>query len=363
MTQPAFTPFGPEHADVAADAQKDEEPGEPLLLGNHADLFAHTDEVRAALVGTLERAKGHINLDAALLHTPGLTADLVGCLAERCRQGVRVQVIAHTMAMVGATEELSHLCEPGITLNKVLPRRGWRSWIDRRRAPTQRQLAVIDGEVAWCGPGIRSLDLCSFGPHVRVRGPVVQRLQRLFLEAWHASPAGVPLPPANYFPPLACAGAQSMGVGFPPMTGGSPLKPGNSLVEQVEQARAQVLVSMVRRMPSNRLTKALVAASASGVRVTVVVDKDAQGWRWSGRFADLLRVGASVYRVDDTCPFPCHAVVDADWSGLALDGWGAKVGEGIELVVLDSAFAASLETAFHLAMANAQPLRYRLATA
>ena len=356
MTQPAFTPFGPAHADVASDADADEAVGEPLLEGNQADLFEHTEEVRAALIGTLERAANHINLDAALLHTPGLGADLIACLGEQCRRGVRVQVIAHTLDMARATDELARLCQAGITLNEVRPRGGWRGWLERRTRNTHRQLAVVDGEVAWCGPGIRSPDLCSFGPHVQVRGPVVQRMQRLFLEAWHASPASARLPQANYFPPQASAGRVRMGVALAPEAGGAPLLDGNSLVEQVERARSQVFVSMVQREPSRRLMKALVAAGASGVGVTVVLAKHANGWRWNGRCIDLLGVGAQVYRADDTCPFPDHGVVDRHWSSLALDGQGSKVGEGAELIVVDAEFAASMEAAFHRALGQAVPL-------
>ncbi|MGQ3001713.1 MAG: phospholipase D-like domain-containing protein [Hydrogenophaga sp.] len=355
MKQPAFTPFGPERASVAA-TDADDEPGERLLEGNQADLFDHTEDVRAALIGTLERAVDHINLDAALLHTPGLGADIIGCLGEQCRKGVRVQVIAHTLDMARATDELSRLCEAGITLNEDHPRRGWRGWLDRRLRATHRQLAVVDGEVAWCGPGIRSPDLCSFGPHVRMRGPVVQRLQRLFLEAWHASSSAARLPQANYFPPLIAVGRARMGLSAAPATGGVPLQAGHSLVEQIEKARAQVFVSMVERAPSRRLMKALLAASASGVGVTVVVHRHALGWRWQERCADLLSVGARVYRVDDSCPFPCHAVVDGHWSSLAVDGPRAKVGEGAELIVMDTEFAASLEAVFHQATGHAVQL-------
>jgi cardiolipin synthase len=351
MKQPAFTPFGPQPAAVAADA--DEAPGEPLLEGNQADLLESTEDVRAALIGAMRRARDHVNLDAALLHAPGLGAELIECLGERCREGVRVQVIAHTLDMARAAGELGRLCEAGVTLNEVRDRRGWRGWVDRRRGATLRQLAVVDGEVAWCGPGIRSADGCSFGPHVCVRGPVVQRLQRLFLEAWHASSTAVRLPEANYFPALAPAGPLPMGVALSPIAGGTPLRPGHSLVGQVDAASERVLLSMVQRAPSRRLTKALVAALGRGVAVTVLVDKRVQTWGWPDRGSGLLRAGASVYRADDTCPFPCHAVVDGQWSSLALDELSAKVGEGAELVVVDAEFARSLARVFHQASGNA----------
>ncbi len=349
MNQPAFTPFGPETDDVA-------EQGEPLLSGNRVDLFENTDEVRAALVAMFSRALNHINLDAALLQAPGLSGALVECLGELCRKGVRIQVIAHEPDVTGALEALSRLCEAGITLNDARPRRSMRGWFERRFHRTmQRQLAVVDGHVAWCGPGMRSVDQCTYGPHVCVQGPIVHRLQRLFLETWHASASPVRLPQANYFPPMPSAGTLDMGVALPPDAGASPLREGASLLEALEAAQHNVFIGMAPRAPSHALAKALHAATVRGVDVAMLVPGSAlRSWWWRQRCHALLRSSAQVYEADGTCPFPPHCVVDGTWSSLALDGGARRHGlsleEGSELIVVDAEFSHALAAVCRRAM-------------
>ena len=349
MDQPAFTPFGPEPGDVADE-------GEPLLSGNRVDLFENTDEVRAALVAMFSRALNHINLDAALLQAPGLSDALVECLGGLCRKGVRVQVIAHEPDVTGAIEALSRLCEAGITLNDARPRRSMRGWFERRfHRAMQRQLAVVDGLVAWCGPGMRSVDHCTFGPHVCVQGPIVHRLQRLFLETWHASGSHVRLPQANYFPPMPSAGTLDMGVALPPQSGASPLREGASLLEAVDAAQHNVFVSMTQRPPSRALARALHAATLRGIDVAVLVPGGTlRSWWWRQRCHALLRSSAQVYEGDGTCPFPPHCVVDGTWSSLALDGGarrhGLRLEEGSELIVEDAGFAHALGAVCRRAM-------------
>lgn len=355
MNQPTFTPFGPDIEDVA-------EAGEPLLAGNRADLFEHTDDVRVALVAMFDRALNHINLDAALLHAPGLSGALVECLGELCRKGVRVQVIAHEPDLSGAIDALSHLCAAGITLNETQAPRGMRGWFERRfHRSMQRQLAVVDGQVAWCGPGMRSVDRCTYGPHVCVQGPVVHRLQRLFLETWHASGSHARLPQANYFPPMPSAGELQMGVALPPDAGGAPLRDGASLLEAVEAAQQTVFIGMAMQPPSRPLVKAILAATARGVDVAVLVPQGSlRNWWWRQRCATLLRSPTRVYQADGSCPFPPHCVVDGTWSSLALDGGARRRGfawqEGAGLIVHDAEFAHSLEAVCRRATLHAAEL-------
>jgi cardiolipin synthase len=212
MNQPAFAEPVPMHAAHAHEILRGL--GEPLVGGNQAEVFDQAEQTRDALLGIFGRALNHINLDAALLHTPGLCTDLVACLAEQCRKGVRVQVLAHAMESGEVSAALSELRDVGATVNGISPPRGVFGWIGHRVCSMQRQLAVVDGRVAWCGPGARAHSHGTYGPHLCVQGPIVQRLQRLFLEAWHASGSHVRLPQANYFPPMAASGFLHMAWGF-----------------------------------------------------------------------------------------------------------------------------------------------------
>lgn len=343
MHQPAFTPFGPEiHDDGTAQ-------GEPMLEGNRADLFEHRDDVLAALTEMFGNALNHINLDAALLQAPALSDELVACLGEQCRKGVRVQVIAQQPDMTGAVDALSRLCDAGVTLNEARPRKGARGWVERRLGTaSHRQLAVVDGQVAWCGPGMQGAGPCAAGPHVCVSGPIVQRLQRLFLETWHASRPAVQLPQANYFPPMQSAGPLRMGV-CQPADALEVATPGGALVEAVENARLSVFIGLASQPPSRQLRKAVAAAVARGVEVSVMVPEHATAhWNWRRHCAALVRSQARVYVTQGPCPFPAHGVVDGTWSHIALRhtaAWPGATPVTEELTVHGPAFAQALEAA------------------
>lgn len=355
MNQPAFAEPAPVRAAHAHEIVR--RLGEPLVGGNQAELFEHAEQTRDALLRIFERALNHIHLDAALLHTPGLCADLVACLAEQCRKGVRVQVLTHAMETGEVAGALPGLRDAGATVNGMSSQRGLIGWIGQRFCSMQRQLAIVDGQIAWCGPGARAHGHGTYGPHLCVQGPVVQRLQRLFLEARHASGSHARLPQANYFPPTAASGCLRMGMALPADRAHAPHPGDCALVGAVETARFNVFISMAQRVPSRRLIQGISAAAGRGVNVSVLLrGGSSQSWQWRSCCSELLRSRVWLYQGDGTRSFPPHCIVDGVWSSFALDGdsnWHtARVGDAAELIVLGAEFAGALETVCHTALTH-----------
>lgn len=357
MNQPAFAEPVPMPVHAAHAYEIVRRLGEPLVGGNQAEVFEHAEETRDTLLGICERALDHINLDAALLHTPGLCADLVACLAEQCRKGVHVQVLAHAMETGEVSAALSELRDAGATVNGISPPHGLLGWIGHRFCSMQRQLAIVDGQIAWCGPGARAHGHGTYGPHLCVQGPIVERLQRLFLEAWHAPGSHSRLPQANYFPPMAASGCLRMGMVLPADMARAPHQGDGALVGVVEAARFHVFISMAQRVPSRRLIQGISAAAGRGVNVSVLLRAgSSQSWQWRSCCSELLRSRAWLYQGDGSRSFPPHCTVDGVWSSFALDGdsnWHtARVGDTAELIVLGAEFAGALETVCHTALTH-----------
>lgn len=330
--------------------------GEPLLGGNHADVLAEPEPAGAALLETLGSARDHINLDAALLHTAELHDDLMKRLITLCRQGVQVQVLAGTLR---EADGLGALRRAGATVNAMARPGGLSGWVEHRFQSMQRQLAVVDGRIAWCGPGARSPgNAGAHGPHVRVRGPIVQRLQRLFLERWKVSEPREAAARANHFPALALSGRQRMGVAMPAGSSTKSTVFGCPLIGAMDTARFSVFIALARRPPTQRLVRAIAAAASRGVNVSVLLQNGApQAWPWRTTCAELMRAGAWLYQGNDTRPLPPHCIVDGVWSSVAIDGglgWhSGDVIDAAQLIVLDAAFASELDQACQAAMAHA----------
>lgn len=331
--------------------------GEPLLGGNHASVLADAPAARNALLAVLARAGDHVNLDAALLHAPGMRDDLLTALAALCQRGVRVQVLlAPTQHAPDAA--LRSLCEQGATVRRQAPCAGLAGWVERRVRPAQRQLAVIDGRVAWLGPGLLAQAPGAQAPHVCVRGPIVQRLQRLFLTTGVVAEPGLPPAPARHFPAIPLSGRQRMGLA-------RGARPGSPLLGALETARFSIFIALGRRVPSRRVVQAIAAAATRGVSVSVLLQNGGPPYArpWRAACAALMQSGAWLYQGDEACMLPSHCIVDGVWSGVAIDGgsgWhSGTVIESPQLVVLDPVFASELDDVCQAAMSRALLLDVR----
>lgn len=311
---------------------------------------------RTALLETLEHARDHVNIDAALLHAAEPRDRLMYQLVVLSQQGVHVQVLAST---ADEADSLVQLQRAGATVNTIERPRGLSGWVEHRFQSMQRQLAVVDGRVAWCGPGSWRPGIHGAqGPHLRVRGPIVQRLQRLFLDRWKTSEPREAIAQANHFPALALCGRQRMGVAMPAGSASASTALGCPLIGAVDTARFSIFIALARRAPSHRLVQAIAAAATRGVNVSVLLQNGApHAWPWRTSSAELMRAGAWLYQGDGTWPLPPHCTVDGVWSSMAIDGgsgWhsGAVI-DAAQLIVLDAAFASALDTVCQTALTHA----------
>ncbi len=327
--------------------------GEPLLGGNHAEVFADAQAARAALMETLIGARDHIHLDAALLQCAEPQDGLLPRLVALCRQGVRVHVLASTPR---EEAELGPLRRAGAVVRCVQRPSGLSGWVEQRFQSMQRQFAVFDGRTAWCGPGAPAASAGAQGPHLRVRGPIVQRLQRLFLDTWKTAEPRLRMPSPPPQPPIALAGRQRMGMAT---RAGSAQAGGCPLIGALETARFSVFIALARRAPSRRLVQAIAGAAGRGVNVSVLLQHGgaSHAWPWRACCAELMRAGAWLYQADGTRPLPPHSIVDGVWSSVAIDtgsGWhSGDVIEAAQLIVLDPVFASELDDVCQAAMAHA----------
>lgn len=333
--------------------------GEPLLGGNHAQVLADPGATRATLLEALARARDHVNLDATLLLIPGLRDDLTVALASLCRQRVRVQLLASTSLQEnGCGLALESLRREGAVVRRLAPSRGVSGWMERRFQAMQRQMAVIDGRTAWLGPGFHPQRPVTEAPHVCVQGPIVQRMQRLFLATATVPESTSSHVRAHHFPALALSGRQRMG-----MMAISPDEPlgaasGCPMIGALETARFSIFIALSRRPPSRLLRQSIAAAARRGVNVSVLLQHSApHAWPWRAACVELMHAGAWLYQGDGVRTLPSHCIVDGVWSSVAIDGGlGWRSGgptDAHQLLVIDADFASELDDVCQTAMSHA----------
>lgn len=354
--------------------------GEPLLGGNRVQLLADAASAAVAMLRAIDGARDHINLESGRLDADGPEPAWVGRLLARCRDGVKVNLLFD--GPVGAAPGLlQRLQQAGVMLCARQPASRWWLRLGLAQPLGHRPLMVVDGRVGFLG----SIDLCgapmtaaaapdSSGTpasqgdlHLQIDGPVVQRLQRLFVGHWqrHAPRA---MHDARYFPPLAPAGTRRVALAASEAAHRDDAF-AMALLGAIGAARGSVLLGCAGPWPSRRQRQALALAARRGVQVDLLLPEP-HGWstpQWATRpqQALLQRVGVRLHERCDTLPAQ-GCVIDGVWSsvGSCSRGWHGRFHPAqAHLIVLDEEFgqqmAQWLRTAIGRARSAGAPPRSR----
>jgi cardiolipin synthase A/B len=338
----------------------------PLRVGNSVELLIDGPATHRAMFDAIEAANDHVNLETYILEGDPVGQRLADLLLRKREQGVTVNVIYDSVgSRTTPREYFDRLRHAGVQVceyNPVNPFRAKRGW--RLNNRDHRKILVVDGRVAFTG-GINISSVYSSGSfsrrkrkppaedgwrdtHVEARGPVVQDLQGLFLEAWRAQCGR--LAEAAYFPELKPAGDKVMRV----IAG----DPGESevyaaLLSALERAERSIYLTIGYFVPDPRTLAALKQAAARGVDVRLALAGVSDFWAplHAGRshYSDLLASGVRIYERYDALLHAKTGVVDSVWStvGSTNVDWRSFVHNAeANVEVLDAAFAQRMEDLF-----------------
>jgi cardiolipin synthase len=337
--------------------------GQPLVSGNRVELLRGGEPAWAALFDAIDRAREHVNIESAAFVAPAaLAAALAQRLIVRAGLGVRVNLLLDS-SRPGAARDTALLRAAGIGVceSRWLPRLK-AAVLDRLSAQqTRRSLIVIDGRVAFIG-GLVPLRPARADGCLRVEGPVVARLQSLFVAHWRRE-CGTAPPPANYFPALVPRGPQRAALaaceaGWQP----KPSQP--ALLAAIDAAQNTVLLAGTLSAP---LADALCRAAARGVAVQVMLPPDSDGrdrHRHAGNAAHaaLLGAGVRLHRRHSAAQADA-CVIDGVWAALggAIDA-GHRVHDAeLTLIVLDGELGGRVERRLREELALGRELTARTA--
>jgi len=200
------------------------------------------------------------------------------------------------------------------------------------------------GGSAGSEPGWRDL-------HLRIEGPVVRSLQKLFMQHWQAH-ACQPLQAADYLPPLALAGQQSAALAA--TDAGRRRNPHfSALLGAIATARDRILLTTAYLVPPRRLLRALVKAAARGVRVELLLpgrsDFNIAWHAGHSHFTRLLRAGVVIHERQGSMLHSKACVIDGVWCSVGSSNadWRSAIHNAeANLIVLDEGFGRRLEDVF-----------------
>lgn len=200
--------------------------GSPLTEGNKVDLLQDGPSTYQSMIKAVEAARDHINMETYILDDDEVGQRFADALIARQQQGVQVNLIRDSVGTLGTSAAFfARLTKAGVKVleyNPVNPVTAKAGWDVNQR--DHRKLLIVDGRIAFLG-GINISSVYSGGSlssysktrpsgdlpwrdtDLRIEGPVVAELQKLFIATWTAQ-KGEPLAARRYFPPLSARAAR-----------------------------------------------------------------------------------------------------------------------------------------------------------
>jgi cardiolipin synthase A/B len=341
--------------------------GGGLLPGNKAVLLNNGDGFFPAILAAIRGAKQSVNIELYIFAEGRMAETFVDALCAKAREGVQVRV---TVDAVG--EQLGPLGDrmraAGVNFQIYKPTR-LRS-IAKVSDRTHRKLITVDGRIGFTG-GLAIDDRWAGDARnpqewrdvvVRLEGPVVLQMQRLFLENWLYS-TGEFLDGTAQFPVAEQVGrVKAQAVGSSRTSQLSLAKLHYYL--PIQAARHCIWIENAYFLPDQDFQAALVAAARRGVDVRVVVPgqyTDIKAVRYSGRgnYRKLLEAGVRLYEFQPTMLHAKVMMVDDIWCSIGSINFTSRSMRSnaeANVAIYDTQFAEQLRTNIETDMARCEPI-------
>ncbi|TPG82584.1 cardiolipin synthase [Pseudomonas caspiana] len=355
--------------------------GSPLTEGNKIDLLQDGPSTYQSMIKAIEAARDHINMETYILDDDEVGQRFSAALIAQQQKGVQVNLIRDSIGTLGTPSAFfSRLTDAGIKVleyNPVNPATAKVGWDVNQR--DHRKLLIVDGRIAFLG-GINISSVYSggsFSAHsktrptgelpwrdtdLRIEGPVVADLQKLFIGTW-TTQKGEPLAARHYFPPQERKGTEVIRA-----IGSSPDEPFSqiyaTLISALHSAQTEIWLTNAYFVPDPQLLAALKEAAARGVDVKLVLPSSTDSWLvfHAGRayYRELLEANVKLYERRDALLHVKTAVIDGVWSTVGstnLDWRSFLHNDEVNVVVLGTGFGKKMQAAFMADLAKSKEIK------
>ncbi|TCZ66077.1 phospholipase D-like domain-containing protein [Roseicella aquatilis] len=358
--------------------------GAPLTAGNRVEILDGGGATLAAIFQAIAGARDHIHLEYFILEdvrVPGTWGpSLFELLAAKLRQGVAVTLIHDSFGSAATpAEAFQALRREGartLAFNPMNPLEAKVGWAPNDR--DHRKIMVVDGRIGIMG-GVNldkvyenscevaaaaaadPMTSCWRDLAMRVEGPAVAELQKLFLDTW-ARQRGGELPRRDWFPrPEPRGPARVRILGSAP--GERRPRYYVSLMTAIEASRERLWLCTGYFVPTHQQRHALRAAARRGVTVRLLLpsvsDSAAALAAQHAAYDDMLEAGIEIREVQGAVLHAKLVVADGVWSAIGssnLDRRSVAWNNEVDAIVLGRETAARLEALLARDWARARPV-------
>jgi cardiolipin synthase len=351
--------------------------------GNRFTFYYDGQSAYDAKLEAIRAARHHIHLEYFIFQPDAIGQEFLKLLEEKVRQGVEVRLVYDAMGSRRLHRwHLRALRAAGGQCRSFLPLDPLRRHIQINMR-NHRKILVVDGKVAFTG-GLNIGDeylgkLARFGPwrdtHLRVEGPLVASLQRVFVEDWDFA-SGESLKGRGYFPKLQIADSrlqiEEKRETEPPaqetkdksaieciaqVIHSGPDQEIKSIREiyfaAIFRARQRLWIASPYFVPDAGLRDALCMAGYQGIDVRLLCQFHPDKWvpYYAGRFylSDMLDAGVKVYQYTRGMMHAKVMLMDGAWASVGtanLDNRSLYLNFEVNCLIYSHEAVAELEQSF-----------------
>ncbi|MDR3568467.1 MAG: phospholipase D-like domain-containing protein [Syntrophobacteraceae bacterium] len=355
--------------------------GHPLVSGNRVILLPDRPTAYTAMFKEIRNAKKNIDIETYTLSADRAGYFLANLLLQKAAQGVHVNIIYDSIGSIATPPSFfQRLTTGGIAVLpfnpinplSVLPFAGRWSLVHR----DHRKLAIVDGITAFIGsanisdicaetagplPGTAGKELPWRDTDVEIKGPVVARFQKLFLDTWKKELGPPIVENSGFLPPAPEGDDLVMAVGS---TWGEKNRDNYlAYLAAISSARHSIHLTCSYFVPDRQLREALAVAALRGVDVKIILPhrSDSRLALYGGRsyYGRLLKSGVKLYERTGVLLHAKTAVIDGVWSTIGstnLDFWSILRNNELNAVILSRSFAEKMDTLFTKELAKSKKI-------
>jgi len=347
--------------------------GTTVVGGNRVEILLNGEEIFPAKLAVIRKARRTINYAQYVFEDGAPANEIASALAERCRAGVKVNVLLDAvgaLAMPGQLRE--EMSSAGCRVESYRPLSPFA--IDRVNYRNHRRILVVDGIVGVTGGSGISGKWSGNGRQVGhwrdtdvlLEGPVVEQLQGAFAENWLEA-TGVAIGGPEYFPRRRLdfkGSVDAQVVRSSPAGGGTSMY--TMFLLALASARHSIHITNPYFVPDDKMISTLIGAANRGVRVVLIIPGaiDHNLVRQASRsgFGKLLKSDIQIYEYRPALLHAKTMVVDGLWSTVGstnLDRRSFALNEELNVAIYDVDTAQRLERVFEEDLSNSRRVMYK----
>ncbi|MQY52214.1 cardiolipin synthase ClsB [Rhodocyclus gracilis] len=334
--------------------------------GNRLTLLTCGGEYFPALRAAIDAASQDVHLESYLFADDATGREIAAALARAARRGIRVRLLVDGFGARDSLPALTeHISTAGGAVLAYRPEIARFSLNRQRLRRMHRKLALIDGHIAFIG-GINVIDDLDT-PHqtaprfdfaVRVEGPLLADIDDALWRLWRAvswTSLRQHAPRPQKLTALPCGGQRAALVVRDNLRHRRAIE--NAYLDAIAAARDDILIANAYFLPTPRFLRALRAAAARGVRVSLLLQGHVEfcllHYATQSLYDDLLASGVRIHLYQRGFLHAKVAVIDTDWATVGssnIDPFSLLAAREANLVVHDPAFASELRAQLSRAM-------------